>query len=132
MRAWMLVALGAVACEAPAEGPGPAEGQVAEVDCAGATAAATVEMIDITYQPSEVQVRVGDVVRFVNREAILHDVYSGSPDDPNAGALFSSPDMLEGDEYCLKFDSEGSFDFWCTYHPQVMQGVVQVQPAEGG
>ena len=131
MRRWTCLALPAIACEPSPDGD-PRGATVAEVDCAGADPAEVVGMNDITFQPAEVRIEVGEVVEFVNLEAVLHDVASGSPDSPDAGALFRSPDMLRGDRYCLAFDREGSFDFWCTYHPQVMQGVVDVRPAGDG
>lgn len=67
MRLWMASVPWVVACETDPDPTDPGDAMVAEVDCTGAPIAQTVEMIDITFQPSEVQVRVGEVVEFVNR-----------------------------------------------------------------
>ena len=56
-----------------------------------------------------------------------HTVTSGSPGDANAGSLFDSGEVTEGDLFSYTFDQVGEFQYFCAVHPQFMKAVVKVQ-----
>jgi plastocyanin len=70
------------------------------------------------YDPSPTNVAVGTTVTWTNNDATLHTVYSGTPDDSaNSGKLFQSTYMAKGQTFEHKFDTAGTFDYYCTLHP---------------
>ena len=81
---------------------------------------AEVSEEDITFQPAEVSVGVGDTVTWTNNDSVDHDVTADS---------FSSGDpggMAPGDTFDHTFDEAGTFDYVCTVHPG-MEGSVTVE-----
>ena len=80
-----------------------------------------VVMQNISFNPKDVSVNVGDTVTWTNNESVSHDVTS---DD---GTFKSGPSggMSQGDNYSYKFTKPGSFAYKCTIHPN-MTGKVEV------
>ena len=77
------------------------------------------------YDPTPANVAVGTTVTWTNNDATLHTVYSGTPDDSaNAGKLFQSTYMAKGQTFEHKFDTAGTFDYYCTLHPFMIGKVV--------
>ena len=77
------------------------------------------------YDPTPANVAVGTTVTWTNNDATLHTVYSGTPDGaPNAGKLFQSTYMAKGQTFEHKFDTAGTFDYYCTLHPFMLGKVV--------
>ena len=77
------------------------------------------------YDPTPVNVAVGTNVTWTNNDATLHTVYSGSPQDTeNSGKLFQSDYMAKGKTFSHKFDTAGTFDYYCTLHPFMIGQVV--------
>ena len=86
----------------------------------GGGGGAEVSEEDITFQPAEVTVGVGDTVTWTNNDSVDHDVTADS---------FSSGDpggMAPGDTFDHTFDEAGTFDYVCTVHPG-MEGSVVVE-----
>ena len=86
----------------------------------GGGGGAEVSEEDITFQPAEVSVGVGDTVTWTNNDSVDHDVTADS---------FSSGDpggMAPGDTFDHTFDEAGTFDYVCTVHPG-MEGSVTVE-----
>jgi plastocyanin len=80
----------------------------------------SVTMKDIKFNPSTVNVKVGDTVTWTNDDSVGHDVTgdgfkSGSAGDIQGGATFKH-----------KFDKAGTFKYRCTVHPG-MEGEVVVK-----
>ena len=79
------------------------------------------------YDPSPANVAVGTTVTWTNNDSTLHTVYSGSPaDSANGGKLFQSTYMTKGQTFEHKFDTAGTFDYYCTLHP-FMTGQIVVK-----
>ena len=78
----------------------------------------TVDMVNTSYQPSEIEVEVGTTVTWTNEDSFAHTVTS-----QDAG--FDSGDIGAGEEFSHTFDQTGTFDYECTIHPS-MQGTVEV------
>jgi nitrite reductase (NO-forming) len=77
------------------------------------------------YDPSPTNVAVGTTVTWTNNDATLHTVYSGTPDDSaNSGKLFQSTYMAKGQTFEHKFDTAGTFDYYCTLHPFMLGKIV--------
>jgi nitrite reductase (NO-forming) len=77
------------------------------------------------YDPSPANVAVGTTVTWTNQDSTLHTVYSGSPDDSaNSGKLFQSTYMAKGQTFEHKFDTAGTFDYYCTLHPFMLGKIV--------
>ena len=77
------------------------------------------------YDPTPANVAVGTTVTWTNNDATLHTVYSGTPDDSaNGGKLFQSTYMAKGQTFEHKFDTAGTFDYFCTLHPFMLGKVV--------
>ena len=77
------------------------------------------------YDPSPANIAVGTTVTWTNMDSTLHTVYSGSPDDPNtSGKSFQSTYMAKGQTFQHKFDTAGTFNYYCTLHPFMMGQIV--------
>jgi plastocyanin len=77
------------------------------------------------YDPATANITVGTTVIWTNNDATLHTVYSGTPDDSaSAGKLFQSTYMAKGKTFEHKFDTAGSFDYYCTLHPFMIGKIV--------
>lgn len=81
------------------------------------TPAVTVRVIDNQYVPAEVEIEVGEAVRWVFEGAMEHDVVA-------ADASFVSELTTTG-EYTHVFEAAGEFSYDCSVHPE-MTGLVRV------
>ncbi len=99
----------------------------AAIACLAATpayAATTVSVEDNSFQPKSVTVSVGDTVTWTHNGAAPHDVKA---DDGS----FASPAMAAGDDYSHRFNSAGTFGYFCSFHGSAggsgMSGTVVVR-----
>ena len=85
-------------------------------DAAAASAAAgtddAVVIREFLYQPNPVEVESGTTVTWTNEDLTPHTVTA------TEGA-FDSEFMAQGDTYSLTFDTHGTFDYYCTFHPRM-------------
>jgi plastocyanin len=103
---------GAATTEEPAEGGG-----------AGGT---EVAMENIQFSPSELTVKAGETITFVNNESVPHDVHKTS----GPGADFASGPaggMGEGDTFELTLDQAGDYEYVCNVHAPGMSGTITVE-----
>ncbi len=92
-------------------------------------AAATVRMRGMAFSPASVTIRVGEKVRWVNEDLLLHSVSSGNPEDADAGSAFNSPTLFWGGSFEHTFEDEGTFTYFCREHPVEMRdATVIVEP----
>jgi plastocyanin len=87
---------------------------------AGATVVTEVSIVDVAFQPTDIQVPVGSTVDWVNDDPFAHTVTAREGD-------FDSGTMDAGAVYSETFDQAGSFDYFCAIHPS-MTGTVTVTP----
>ena len=81
----------------------------------------TVDIVEFKFVPQEVTIKVGNSVRWTNREKRqYHSVWFEKLGEPEPDYLF--PD----DSYERRFDKAGDFPYRCGPHPE-MTGVVHVQ-----
>ena len=85
----------------------------------------TVEIGDFFFNPSTLNINVGDSVRWTV-SAGTHDTTSGNPP---TGATWESELMFAGESFTFPFDTAGSFPYACGFHfggPFTMLGLVTV------
>lgn len=88
---------------------------------AGGEPTVEVEMLKFKFIPEEITVKVGDSVRWTNKEKRqYHSVWFEEAGDPE-------PDYIFPDEtYQRTFDKPGDYPYHCVPHPK-MTGVVNVE-----
>ena len=74
------------------------------------------------YIPPEIIVKTGDSVTWQNQDAAFHSVTSGFYGDQND--LFDSGHLDPDQIFAVKFEEEGTFDYFCTLHPWMMGKVI--------
>jgi len=72
-----------------------------------------------SFSVPDLLVPLGTTVRWTNLDTKQHNVTSAS---------FKSPNLNNGDSYEYTFNSEGTFNYYCSLHP-AMTGKITVKPA---
>jgi plastocyanin len=83
-----------------------------------------VNISSFSFNPSYITINVGDSVRWVNSDGIMHSVVSNT----NTADSWNSGGIPDGFNYTHVFNSVGRFDYYCDIHPQMMGTVVVQQP----
>ena len=88
----------------------------------GAADAATtaVDIAEFAYDPAEITVAVGDTVSWTNSDPVPHTATAQDRETLQSGTIAS------GDSYEQTFDTAGTYDYFCEFHPN-MQGTVVVE-----
>ncbi len=82
-------------------------------------------MGDKAYSPNPVEVKVGGGVTWSNDDSQIHTATSGSAGSADSGSVFDSSILSPGATFDFVFDTAGTYDYYCTMHPQ-MVGTVNV------
>jgi len=85
-----------------------------------------VSMNSIQFDPSDVTVKAGETITFVNNESVPHDVHKSSGPGPDF-ASGPSGGMQEGDTFELTLDEAGSYEYVCDVHAPGMSGTITVE-----
>lgn len=85
----------------------------------------SVEISGFAFQPATVTIQVGDTVTWTNLDGAAHTATDTGPQ-----ALFDGV-MDNGESFSYTFTQAGTFNYFCTFHPQ-MTGTVIVQAASAG
>jgi plastocyanin len=86
-----------------------------------------VSIVDFSFMPETLTIRVGDTVRWTNNGSAGHTVTSGDPDDPsNIGQQFASMPLLVGGTFERTFDAPGVFDYFSMLRSDLTQDAVIV------
>jgi len=88
-----------------------------EAPVAGVT---EVRLEDFAFAPANIVVDVGTTVTWTNYDGVDHTVTS---DD---GRFASSDPMRIDQQYIQAFPEPGTFLYYCTFHPEDMQGSITV------
>jgi plastocyanin len=84
---------------------------------AAATSAETiVEMTDSAFVPSAVDVKVGEIVTFVDKDEIAHTA--------TADGVFDSGTLRQGGRFAFKATRRGTFSYVCIFHPGMTGKVI--------
>ncbi len=76
-----------------------------------------VQLVNFSFNPKILRIKVGDTVRWENQDSALHDVVSDT---------FSSSPFPKGDTFSYTFNQAGDFSYLCSLHP-VMTGKIIVE-----
>ena len=74
----------------------------------------------------DITIPVGTTVDWTNRDSAPHTTTSGIPSDPTG--VWDSPFLSQEDSFPFTFNEEGTFQYFCRVHPDVMQAVITVGP----
>lgn len=81
------------------------------------TAFVEIEITDNAYSDEEITISVGDVVRFVNNGESKH---TATADDLEWG----SGTISSGGFWQRRFSEEGTFTYFCSYHPSMTGAII--------
>jgi len=82
------------------------------------------ENANACYDPFEVAILVGGEVVWINDDSEAHTVTSGTTQG-GPDAFFDSGIFMKGTDYYYRFESPGTFNYFCKLHPW-MEGKVRV------
>jgi plastocyanin len=77
-----------------------------------------VSIINLTFQPAEITVHVGETVEWENNDSVSHTATSDS-------GLWDSGALAPGQKFSFTFTEVGDYPYHCTFHP-FMTGIVHV------
>lgn len=83
----------------------------------------TVSIDDFIFETSILRVKKGTKVTWVNNGATRHDIQSHST-SPKKG--LDSELLANGESYAFTFDELGTYRYFCTPHPTMMRGIIEV------
>jgi plastocyanin len=87
-----------------------------------------VRMKRLAFHPTEITVRPGAIVRFVNRDDVAHTVVEDVGARSGVQPAFQSRRILPGQHFQIRAGKAGSVTpFICTLHPTVMTGRIYVR-----
>ena len=114
-------ALAAAGCSSKVETTtAPAENQGAPAEQpAGSKDGTTVTMRDIEFKPSNITVKVGDTVKWINEDSIEHDAVAENGE-------FKSELFGQQGTYAYKTKKAGKIAYVCSIHPG-MEGSITVR-----
>ena len=72
----------------------------------------------------DLEVGVGTIVSWFNKDGAPHTVTAGSSEAPDPG-VFNSGALSKGEQYSFVFHEAGSYQFYCVFHPR-MVGTITV------
>jgi len=107
------------------------------------------ETTDSCMTPSVLEVDVGSIVNFVNEDAVMHTITSGSPYDGPSGDFDSGLIGIvtsDNNTFSKKFYESGTYNYFCMIHPWATGTIIvedvdtssttesesQTQSSEGG
>lgn len=83
-----------------------------------------IEIDNFTFAPQQLTVRAGTTVIWRNRDDIPHAIASST-------RLFKSKALDTDDTYAFTFPTAGTYEYFCSLHPQ-MTGTIVVEGEVGG
>ena len=83
-----------------------------------------VAIQDFAFSPRTVEIRVGDTVRWTNRDSVAHSATAQN-------GSFDTGLLSDGESGSVRFTAAGTYRYICTPHPD-MTGTVMVRSANSG
>lgn len=84
-----------------------------------------VIMMNSKFSPASITVSAGTTVKWINEDSYNHTVTSGTPGSPDG--KFDSGTIGASGTYSFKFDTKGTYNYYCKIHADIMTGTVIVQ-----
>jgi len=94
------------------------------IDIALGSSVPGCELTESCYLPYEEKLSVGELVLWNNIDSAAHTVSSGNPTEGKFNH-FDSGIIAPGDNFSQKFDSAGSYSYYCELHPWMI-GLISV------
>jgi len=91
----------------------------------GNTTPNSVAMQGTAFVPASITITAGSTVTWTNKDPFAHTVTSGTPGAPDG--KFDSGSIASNGTFSFKFDTKGTYSYYCKIHPEVMVGTVVVQ-----
>lgn len=80
----------------------------------------TVKIDNFTFNPAELKIAAGSVVKWINEDDIPHTVVA-------TNLAFKSKALDTGDTFTFTFATPGRFTYFCSLHPH-MKATIVVSP----
>jgi plastocyanin len=96
---------------------GPVVGAMLAFGAVAAQDANVVTIDNFTFGPKELTIAVGTTIKFVNHDDIPHTVVDKK-------LSFRSKALDTDDAYSYTFATAGSFDYFCSLHPQMVGKII--------
>lgn len=90
---------------------------------------ARIVMKGLRFKPADATLRVGQAVRFVNRDTVAHTVIQDVGPRSGETTVFDSQRVLPGQAFTYITRNPGKVRFVCTLHPTVMSGTLTITGA---
>lgn len=84
----------------------------------------TIAIGDLFFRPSSLTVTVGEMVVWRHEGNFPHTTTAGVPGAPTN--LWQSGTLSGGDTFSVTFDTAGTFQYFCSIHPNDMRGTITV------
>lgn len=88
-------------------------------------AGATIEVSEFRFEPDPVTIAAGETVTWANIGSSRHTVTASS--EPDVEPSFKSPPVQPDDTFVQVFNDPGTYDYFCSIHPDQMRGQVIVE-----
>lgn len=79
---------------------------------------------DQSYSPNPIKIKTGQTITWYNGDAISHTVTSKDDDDTTGSNKFDSGAIIPNGQYSMTFDTSGTYQYYCIYHPTMVGEVV--------
>ena len=83
----------------------------------GADGGVAVTIVDFAYDPAELEVAAGTTVTWTNNDSSAHTV-------SQTGGGFESGKLDNGMTFSFTFDTPGTYEYFCQFHPNMTASVV--------
>ena len=97
-----------------------ASGSGSGVEETSGDSVATINAVDIAFDPTELTVGAGDTITLHNEDDVEHSFTIDDADVDGEAEGGEDADIVMPDE-------AGTYDFYCRYHPDQMQGTLTVE-----
>jgi plastocyanin len=77
----------------------------------------SVEITSSAFQPAKLTIKIGQKVKWVNKDKQIHTVTGLEPP-------FDSKNMLSNAEFSYVFDKAGTFTYYCATHPTMTAEII--------
>jgi len=101
-------------------GGGAGTPEAADSEQGDAAATVEVDIKDFAYNPDPVTISIGQSVTWTNQDSAPHTATARDRDVLQSGTL------NQGDTYTQTFDTPGTYEYFCEFHPN-MKGTVEVR-----
>ncbi len=95
----------------------------------GLAATTNVNIVDFAFQPANVTIKVGDMVKWTNTGQSMHTTTSGTTTGGarHPDGQWDSGSLLTGQTFSHTFTKAGAYPYYCSFHFTSMVGTVTVQ-----